>query len=391
MKYFNFLKNKVISVPYNNDPCLIDKLNDFLVKPYPFSVYIYFAPNPMVVSAGRKFPNIQNYLNEDNLFDNKKFNKDLILTLKKAKKYGFKTNLLLNNVLLGLPLLNNDLKGTLPKIQNYLEKLNSKNLLDRVTISNPYLLELIDWEKLKNIEIKTSVNLQIKSSKSVSLINNISNFWLNRGIDCIEVQKDLLRDLKELKKIKKAINKNTKISIIVNEGCLIDCPYQMAHQLHAFSFKLTNRKTIDMEKSVFNIAKCKYITQQEPWRIFNSNWLLPLWLKHYEELVDEFKFTDRNSTTEEILYVIKAYTTGIYDKGNVCNLISLLKMEEFLFPECILPKTFFNDVIKKEISDDYYKRIWEKLIVYNRKKNKEPRVSLKGLNKKDLNKFIKKS
>ena len=66
-------------------------------------------------------------------------------------------------------------------------------------------------------------------------------------------------------------------------------------------------------------------------------------------------------------------------------------MEELLFPECILPKTFFNDVIKKEMSDDYYKRIWEKLIVYNRKKNKEPRVSLKGLNKKDLNKFIKKS
>ena len=130
MKYFNFLKNKVISVPYNNDPCLIDKLNDFLVKPYPFSVYIYFAPNPMVVSAGRKFPNIQNYLNEDNLFDNKKFNKDLILTLKKAKKYGFKTNLLLNNVLLGLPLLNNDLKGTLPKIQNYLEKLNRRLLAE---------------------------------------------------------------------------------------------------------------------------------------------------------------------------------------------------------------------------------------------------------------------
>ena len=388
MKYLSFLKGKTISIPYNNDPNLIKKLGELLVERLPFNIYIYFAPNPLIINAGRKLPNAKSYLN-NNKFDGSKFDNELILALKNAKKYGFKTNLLMNNVLLGIPHSNEDLKIEIPKIQKYLENLNSKNVLDRVTISNPYLLELINWKKLPNIEIKTSVNFQIKSPSSIDLVNNVSNFWLDRSIDCIEIQKDLLRNVKALREIKKKISKKTKLSIIVNEGCLTGCPYQMAHQLYSFSFP-TKKGKINSENILFNIAKCKYITRAEPWRILDANWILPSWLKYYTKLIDEFKLTDRDASTEDILYIVKAYTTGDYDKGNLCRLISLLNMEKFLLPESALPNNFFEDVsegITK--SDNYYKKIWKKIENHNKSLgNKDITIGLNGLRRENLHKFI---
>jgi len=389
MKYLSSLKNKTISIPYNNDPNLIKRLGEFLIYPRPFDVYIYFAPNPLIANAGRKLPNAKNYINKYNKFNKNKFDKELMLALQNAKKYGFKNNLLLNNVLLGIPHSNNDLKIVIPKIQKYLEKLNSKKILDRVTISNPYLLELINWKKLSNVEIKTSVNFQIKSSSSIDLVNNVSNFWLDKNIDCIEIQKDLLRDIGVLKNIRKKIDKKTKLSIIINEGCLTGCPYQMAHQLYSFSFP--NKKgRINSENILFNIAKCKYITRVEPWRILDANWILPSWLKKYTKLIDEFKITDRDSSTEEILYIVKAYATGNYDKRNLCRLISLLKMENFLFPEITLPKNFFHEVSKENAkSDNYYKKIWKKIENHNKSHgNKVITIGLNGLRRENLHKFI---
>ena len=388
MKYLSSLRGKTISIPYNNDPDLIKKLEGLLIHPRLFDVYIYFAPNPRIINAGRKLPNAKNYLNK-NKFDGNKFDNELILALKKAKKFGFRTNLLLNNVLLGIPHSNEDLKIVIPKIQKYLEELYSKNILDRVTISNPYLLELINWKKLPNVEIKTSVNFQIKSPSSIDLVNNVSNFWLDKKIDCIEIQKDLLRNVKALKEIKKKIDKKTKLSIIINEGCLTGCPYQMAHQLYSFSFP-TKKGKINPENISFNIAKCKYITRAEPWRALDANWILPAWLKYYAKLIDEFKLTDRDASTEDILYIVKSYTTGDYDKGNLCRLISLLSMEKFLFPESVLPVNFFED-ISGEISqnDNYYKKIWKKIANHNKSsEDKDITIGLNGLRRENLHKFI---
>jgi len=389
MKYLSFLEGKVISIPYNNDPDLIKKLGEFFVEPRPFDIHVYFAPNPLVTNTGRKLPNAKNYIDGNKNFDKNKFDKELVFALKEAKKYGFKTNLLLNNVLLGIPHSNEDLKIVIPKIQKYLEELNSDDILDRVTISNPYLLELINWKKLPNVKIKTSVNFQIKSSKSIDLVNNLSHFWLDKNIDSIEIQKDLLRDMKSLNEIKKKIDKKTKLSIIVNEGCLIGCPYQMAHQLYAFSFP-SKKEKINSDDILFNIAKCKYMTRAEPWRVLDANWILPLWLKYYTGLIDEFKLTDRNATTEDILYTTKAYTTGDYDRENLCRLISLLNMEKFLFSESVLPRNFLKKVSKNiGTNDNYYKKIWEKIVVYNKSHNNgDIIIGLDGLRRSNLHKFI---
>ena len=384
MKYLDSLKGKTLTIPYNNDLNLIKLLGEFLVEPRPFNVSIYFAPNPLVANAGRKMPNLKKYVDKKGIFNSKKFDADLFDALKLAKSFGFRTNLLLNNVLLGIPHSDNDLKFSIPKIQKYLEKINSYGVLDRITISNPYLLELINWKKLPNVEIKTSVNFQIKGPKTIGLINNLSDHWFDRKIDSLELQKDLLRNMKLLKLIRKQSASNTKFSIIVNEGCLTGCPYQMAHQLYAFSFPHSERK-VKQDKISFNIAKCKYITKKDPWRILDANWILPSWLKYYTDLIDEFKLTDREASTDDILYIVKAYTTGEYDKNNICRLVSLLNMEKFVFPESALPKDFFKKVSGGLADDKYYKDVWHQISLLN---SGNIHIGLSGLQKDDLHKFI---
>jgi len=369
IKFQNYLAGKTIAVPFNNDFKLISKLGKLLKPPLPFEVSIYFAPNPLISTAGRRFPNYKNFMEKNKKFQTKKFDQMLIKALKEAKIYGFKTNLLLNNILLGMAHDNKTLIHDIKKIQNYLEKLYKTGYLDKVTIGNPYLLELINWNKLKNLEIKTSVNFQIKDAKTIEMLNILSDNWLEKNrLTTIEIQKDLLRDLKTLKKIKKTLKNKIKLSIIVNEGCITSCPYQLVHQIHAFTTPIDALPYFD-KNFKFAIAKCKYITCSAPWKIFDSNWILPKDLKHYKNIIDEFKLTDRNDSTETIINTVKAYTTGEYDKGNLCRLISLLNMEKFLFPEFILGKDFFQKVTaERRPNDKYYKNLWKKLINYNKKK-----------------------
>lgn len=389
IRFPNYLNGKTITVPFNNDFKLISKLGELLKPPLPFEISIYFAPNPLISTAGRRFPGYENFIEKHKKFQNNKFNQILIKALKEAKSYGFTTNLLLNNILLGMAHDNKTLVRDIKKIQNYLERLYKTGYLDKVTIGNPYLLELINWNKLKNLEIKTSVNFQIKNAKTIEILNILSDNWLEKNrLTTIEIQKDLLRDLEILKKIKKTIKDKIKLSIIINEGCITSCPYQLVHQIHAFTTPIDALPCFNKDFK-FAIAKCKYITRSAPWKIFDSNWILPGHLKYYKNLIDEFKLTDRNDSTEIILNTVRAYISGQYDKKNLCKLISLLNMEEFLFPESVLGKNFFKKITSdRKPSDKYYKKLWEKLVIYNKNKGVKGGIKIKGLHKSNLHHFI---
>lgn len=389
IKFQNSLNGKTISIPFNNDLKLINKLGEFLKPPLPFEVFIYFAPNPLITGNGRKLSNFKSFITKNKKFQSQKFDEMLINTLKECKKYGFKTNLLMNNIMLGMVYDNKNLVSDIKNIQNYLEKLYKTKCLDRITIGNPYLLELINYKKLKNLEVKTSVNFQIKNAKTIEMLNIFYDNWLRENqLTCIEIQKDLLRDFKTLKQIRREIKNKIKFSIIINEGCITGCPYQIVHQVYASIMPV--KASLDFDKKFkFAVAKCKHITCSAPWKIFDSNWILPKHLKYYKNLIDEFKLTDRNDSTETILNTVKAYTTGEYDKENLCKLISLLNMENFLFPESILDKEFFKKITTHKKSNDlYFKKLWRKLLNFNKTNNVKPIIKLKGLQKEKLHNFI---
>lgn len=119
-----------------------------------------------------------------------------------------------------------DLTSKIPKIQRYLEWIDEKRLTDYVCIANPYMLETINWNRIRYLKIKASVNFQIKSVKTIKILNNlVKNYFRSGQLAEVEIQKDLLRDIGKIKEIRAALDLSIQLSIIINEGCLCGCPY----------------------------------------------------------------------------------------------------------------------------------------------------------------------
>jgi len=380
------IQGKTVNIPYNNDISLISETKKLNLKRYGVRVCFYFAPSPLLTGTGRRFQSYESYVNKGK-FNESLFNKSTLKFLRECKKSGFRTNLLLNDILLGMPYSNQDLKRKMLLIQRYLERLDKLRLIDLITVGNPYLLELINWKRLKYVKAKTSVNFQIKSGKTIELLNNLLEFWISRDIlEEIDIQKDLLRDINELKKIKKALKTKVRLSIIINEGCLTGCPYQISHQIHSSTFPPDCLTKYDQDFK-FGIAKCKHITVVEPWRFLDSNWILPRHLKNYEGLIDTFKITGRDDSTKTIINTLKAYAFEEYDRLNLNSLISLMKMENWSFPEKSLPKNFDRVIFSNKLTPEYCKKIWGNIVKYNKQWGRCSHIKLKGLVKQKLFKY----
>jgi len=338
-------------------------------------LFFYFAPSFDLLGTGRRFPNYEKYI-ENGIYNPNLFDEDIICFLNKCKAYKFKTCVLLNGLLLGMPYNNNDLKSKIPKIQQFLERLDEMCVTDYVCIANPYLLELLNWNRIKNIKIKASVNFQIKSERTIRLLNNLINYWFPSGkLAEVELQKDLLRDIKSIEKIRKSLENPVNLSIIINEGCLNGCPYQIMHQLHSSTMSIDDVK--NHQEFKFGVARCKNITATEPWLILDSNWILPRHMERYTGLIDSFKLTDRADSTDTILNKVKAYALKDYDRENINTLISLMQMESWKFPEIVLPPDF-DDIIfsGRDVPEEYYASIWNKIKKYNAGRYPNERVAI---------------
>lgn len=377
---------KNIYIPYNNDIELISKIKKLDINKSKYTISFYFAPNPKYWNTWRRLPN-EDYFIKDWNFDDLKFDNQIDKFLKKCKKNWFSTNLLLNSVTLWLPHSNYDLKKSIPKLQSYLQYVNDKKLVSTVTIWNAYLLDLINWNKLENINIKTSVNFQIKDAKSVKFLITYLKSWVNHDkLKEFDVQKDLLRNIPELKEIKKVLPEWIKLSLIMNEWCLLWCPYQLSHQVHSSTIKSEKLENYNKDFH-FWVAKCKYITAVEPWRFIDSNWILPSQMHYYDDLVDSYKFVWRNDETNIIIDTIKAYILNDYDSSNLNKIIWLMNKEKWKFPESALLDDIDRILFWEDIEDDYYKKIWKNIVDYNKKQWMLTTPNLKGKWKDDLHKF----
>lgn len=378
-----------ISIPYNNDIRLVDKINELGLKNADTNIIFYFAPPIHIAGTGRRLPNHQMYM-ADGTFDSDLFEEDIIEFLCRCKKYHFETCVLFNDILQGMAYSNEDLKIKIPKIQRYLEHIGEKNLTDYVCIANPYLLEMLNWERIRNLKVKASVNFQIKSDRTIRMLNNlVKNYFPTGQLAEVEIQKDLLRDIGKLKEIREALDCSVKLSIIINEGCLCGCPYQIVHQLHSATIDIKN--AIDYkDKFQFSNARCMNILASDPWLFLDANWILPRHIKKYKGIVDGFKLTDRSDDTDIIVKKVKAYFLNDYDRENINSLITIMQKEKWDFPERLLPVDFDQYIFSgKCVPEAYYVAIWEKIKSYNEESYPARKAEIHPikLNKEELYKF----
>ena len=201
-----------------------------------------------------------------------------------------------------------------PKYDNY--KLFIENLkplydggLRSITLAHAHWVAMGIKNYFPELEIKNTILRKVATSQ---------DFWYNaeQGFDYINIDRILMRDVEELKNIKRAqteFHKRTgryvKIALLTNEGCLGRCPMMDEH------YSYNNLKS-DNELPYFRheISKvtCEYKWEKEINAFFFKAATIPPFKKEYDEFlnyIDIFKMHGRDSFNRlnETMEIIKSY------------------------------------------------------------------------------------
>lgn len=286
----------------------------------------------------------------------------LAFNIKKAHEYGFEFNYLLNTSCL------NNMEWSISgqrKMRMFVDWLVSLDI-DAVTVAIPYLLE---WAKKRYPELRVYVS-------DLAYVNSIqrAKYWEDLGADRITLfNVDVNRNFYLLQLIRK--NVKCDLKLILNINCMYGCPFYMSHaNLSAHSSQsqhISRGFVIDYCR-----MRCRYQQIMEPVDFIRSSWIRPEDVRYYEDIgIDYFKIIDRAMTTEDILFIVEAYTKRDY-KGNLID----------LFPEPSRSIMFKKSILAQL---KYFLRPFT-VNVFRLKKFRKLLMNAVYINNKELDGFIEK-
>ncbi|WHE07773.1 U32 family peptidase [Thermoanaerobacterium thermosaccharolyticum] len=325
------------SIPYNGYNEFIKKI----VNKYGESINeIYLSPSKLITSTGRSNDAYNKYYSETT----DEYEKKIHDLMSFAEKNGVKINFLING-----SFINYDYYAEegFEKLYRYIDKYYKNGYLTGITIIDPYLLEKLNKLKStewKHLELHASVNMYANSVNRVLILQEL-------GINSVCIDRDINRNMQLLRNIK--ANTNVEIKIMVNEGCLLGCPFRRYHHERKEVYTGCTELLLDLRKSLverFNrpitnkLAYCLTKYENDLQQIFRSPFIRPEDLHYYEGIADTFKIAGREMSCERLETIIKAYIEQSYD-GNLWYLI-------FRFSEGI--PIYINN---KEIPDNFHEML----------------------------------
>lgn len=181
--------------------------------------------------------------------------------------------------------------------------------VDSVTVSTPYLLQLIKKEYPR---LKVSVSISAE-------VNNIlkAKHWEDIGADTINLDLSIYWDFDLLRKVRKYIK--CKLQVLANSSCLRHCPsrfYHFAMNAHA------SQQDDACKGSIIDYCflSCTYLRLLDAVNFIRAGWIRPEDVHYYEEVgIDFLKLEDRTAFTEDMCRIVDAYTNRHYD-GNFLSL-----------------------------------------------------------------------
>lgn len=234
----------------------------------------------------------------------RRYNEDIIKLIKFCRNYGFKSALLLNSSCDGKYI--GDIKY-MYRILKYVKKLE-KIGLNSIIVTNPLFLMFLK-NNLPNLEIQASVNCYCQTVEHAKNLQEL-------GIDILTIDRDINREIDKIKAIKKATN--LKIKILLNEGCLLYCPFRKVHfnQMSHLDLKRSQQQAAYIR---FGSMACIYLLEKHPEICFKSPFIRPEDLWRYKGIVDYFKLASRTTDTDVIEVRLEAYRRESFD-GNLVSL-----------------------------------------------------------------------
>ncbi len=221
------------------------------------------------------------------------------------RQMGIKLDLLFNANCYGGSAVSLDFEK---KFCAVLEDLRSVGLLpDILTTTSPYVAMLVK-KHWREVEVRASVNMRIDSIDGMDYLGDL--------YDSFYIRRDLQRDIPTVKRFKEWCDRNgKKLGILLNSGCLRNCPSQTFHD----NLVAHDKEVRKRENTSWNPHLCwrRYKEQKRYVEFLKSSWIRPEDVHNYENLVSFGKLATRQHHYPRI--VIGAYANGSYN-GDLLHL-----------------------------------------------------------------------
>jgi len=221
--------------------------------------------------------------------------------IRRVKEAGIKFAYVMNATCLGgVELRDNGRTWLLQR----LEMIKSFLRCDAIITSNPLVMKIVK-ELFPELEIQVSV---------LSFVDNVRKavYFEKIGADVIHIDPSINRDFKTLKAIRKAVG--CELSLLVNEGCLLDCPIRFYHGNLVSHMGGSDMGSASIDYCLF---ECSAIRHEDISELIKAPWIRPQDLHVYEDLgfglfkiAGREKVGDGSSHTEWIIKAARSYYEG---------------------------------------------------------------------------------
>jgi collagenase-like PrtC family protease len=347
------------SIGYNHD---INMLK--LLDAYKYYIEALYFPIPQQYTAsGRALRQPKSYRTE------------VLTIIKRCNALHITPQLLINSTCEGENMLD---KGFIKTVLRYIKKLK-KIGLSSVIITNPVYISAIKQE-MPDIRIESSVNCYVKTPEHALYLKEL-------GADVITIDRDINRDISLISKIKQKTG--LKIRIMLNEGCLRNCPYRVVH----YNFlSHTQNNMIQKPKMHIDDVMCIRLYQKDPISVLRIPFIPPDMLEYYKDTADYYKISSRVFSTDRIEACLKAYGKQHFD-GNLLEILDSpgLKYFEYIDYTAMKQHGYFKKMMRCSAGCNacgYCKMLYKKAVLPVRskfaKRSREDECKAVTFNKKAL-------
>lgn len=189
----------------------------------------------------------------------------------------------------------------------------SKIGVDSVTVTIPYLLELIK-RQFPRLKVRVSTIAHVNSVARAELFELL-------GADSITLDSNINRDFRLLQAIRNAVK--CELSVLTNNLCLYQCPYEDYHH-DSLGHASQTHNSLNGSLMDYCVLSCTIDRLCNTSQVIKSRWIRPEDIYAYEDIgIDLFKLSGRSMSTERILHAAAAYSSRHY-RGNLYDILNVL-------------------------------------------------------------------
>ncbi|MDD5245911.1 MAG: U32 family peptidase [Candidatus Omnitrophica bacterium] len=286
------------SIGYNQDLKFFDILDNY--REHVESVY--FPAPAELAGSGRLILQKSGYPRE------------IIRLMRKCADLGIDTQLLMNATCMGIEGARRD---KCSRVIEYIRGLYISGLKS-VVLANPiYITEV--RKHLPGIKIESSVNAFVRTVEHAQYLKRL-------GVDTLTVDRDINRNIPLIKKIKRETG--LEIKVMLNEGCLKNCPFRVAH--YNILSHADSASNIPMSNLFDPDRLCRMIYKDTPEKVFSVPFIPPEGVRHYLGIADHFKISTRGLSTLQVINCLKIYIKGDFE-GNLLEILDCPGLAAFSY------------------------------------------------------------